>query len=339
MRHAIRIGRLGMLAAGLGIGAALAWTPGVASADSSTGLSPTELADLDQVLRFLFDPTGADMQISISGMDLFPTEGNSATAVAGMGDIAIAVGDGSTAYSGTGLFGLFGGGFGDFVFADGTGSTAEAAVLGSGDFDFVWADGTASNAQVGLGANLDSAIAIGTASHAQVALGAQLDTALADGDSSYADAGIGNNDLAAAFAGSSATAGGGNQDFASAVGGGTASAEGYVTTAMANGANTDAVTNGISDTATVFGTNAESQAEGIGDMASVINTGSAFDSALAGGGAPLTSNLDLAEIFGTGSTAVAGEGGSLDFAAAFGDMLNAMATFDNFVIDILPSLF
>jgi hypothetical protein len=330
---------MGMLAAGLSVGAALACTPGIASADSSTGLSPTELADLDQVLRFLFDPTGADMQISIGGMDLFPTEGNTATAVAASGDIAVAIGNGSTAYSGDGLFGFLGGGIGDVVIADGTDSSAEAAVLGSGNLDFVWADGTASNAQVGLGANLSTAVAEGTGSHAQVALGAQLDAAFADGTGSYADAGIGNNDLAEAFGGSSATAGGGNQDFASAVNGGTASAEGYLTTASANGPGSDAVTSGISDTATVFGSNAEGQAEGIDDVASVINTGSAFDSALAGGGAPLTSNLDFAEILGTGSTAVAGEGGSLDFAAAFGDMLNAMATFDNFVIDILPSLF
>jgi hypothetical protein len=338
MRHPTRIGRLGMLAAGLGIGAALACTPGVALADSSTGLTPTELADLDQLLRFLFDPTGADMQISIGGMDLFPTEGNTATAVASTGDIAIAIGDGSSAYSGDGLFGLLGGGTGDFVLADGTDSSAEAAVLGSGDLDFVVADGTASEAQAGLGANLSSAIADGTGSHAQVAIGAELDAALANGTSSYADAGIGSNDLAEAFAGSSATAGGGNQDFASAVGGGVANAGGFSTTASANGANTDAVTSGISDTASAYGTNAASQADGIDDVASVINTGSAFDEAIAGGGAPLTSNFDLAEIFGTGSTAVAGEGGSLDLAAVFGDMLNAMASFNYFVIDILPSL-
>jgi hypothetical protein len=330
MRHPTRVSRLGMLAAGLGVGAALACTPWVASADSST-----DLTDIDQLLRLLFDPTGADMQVSISGMDLFPTAGNTATAVSGTGDIAIAVGDGSNATSGEGLFGLLGGGIGDFVFADGTDSTAEAAVLGSGDFDVVVAEGTASNAQVGLGANLDSAIAVGTASHAQVAIGAQLDTAFADGDGSNADAGIGNNDLAAAFGASSATAGGGNQDFADAVGGGDADAQGYSTTALASGANTEALTNGISDSATVYGTNAEGQADGIGDIASVVNTGSAFDEAIAGGGAPLTSNLDIAEIFGTGSSALAGEGGSLDFAAVFGDMLNALATVDNFLIAIL----
>jgi hypothetical protein len=49
MKHATRIGRLTGLAVGVGIGAALAAMPGVASAD--------------------------DFQISIDGMDLFPTTG------------------------------------------------------------------------------------------------------------------------------------------------------------------------------------------------------------------------------------------------------------------------
>jgi hypothetical protein len=59
MKHATRIGRLAGLAVGLGIGAALAATPGVASAD--------------------------DFQISIDGMDLLPTAGNTATATSGRG--------------------------------------------------------------------------------------------------------------------------------------------------------------------------------------------------------------------------------------------------------------
>jgi hypothetical protein len=73
---------LGVLAVGLGIGAALASTSGVARAD--------------------------DMQISVDGMDLFPEAGNTATAKSGIGDIAIAYGDHAyaTAWGGTGDFAL-----------------------------------------------------------------------------------------------------------------------------------------------------------------------------------------------------------------------------------------
>jgi len=75
MKQASGIGRLAGLAVGLGIGAALAATPGVASAD-----------DLD-------------FQISIDGYDLLPTAGNEASATTTAGDlgIAIAIGDGASA--------------------------------------------------------------------------------------------------------------------------------------------------------------------------------------------------------------------------------------------------
>jgi hypothetical protein len=129
------LGRLGGLAVGLGIGAALAATPGTASAD--------------------------DMQISIDGMDLFPTAGNTATATSGMGDIAIAIGNGSTADA-------FGG-TGDFALADGTNSDAGAG--GTGPFGAL---GTGSN---------DSAIDIGNNT----------------GTQNGAEAGAGNNDIAIDF--------------------------------------------------------------------------------------------------------------------------------------------
>jgi hypothetical protein len=52
---------------------------------------------------------------------------------------------------------------------------------------------------------------------------------------------------------------------------------------------------------------------------------------------------DLAWIFGTGSTAIAGSdlttAGNFDDAVVFGDMLNAMATGKDFLIELLPSLF
>jgi hypothetical protein len=116
------LARLGMLAVGLGIGAAVASTPGVASAD--------------------------DFQISIDGFDLFPTAGNTATAVSGMGDIAIAFGAGSDATAE--------GGFGDYALADSTGSGGAGAIAGDptagatgNNFDFASATGNGTVADAG----------------------------------------------------------------------------------------------------------------------------------------------------------------------------------------------
>ncbi len=106
MSHPIRCGRMGMLAVGLGIGAALASTPQIASADPAA--DPFSWAD--QVLSGLPVPAAdaaapLDMQISISGMDLFSTVGNTATATSGAGSIAIAIGDGANANASGGIDG------------------------------------------------------------------------------------------------------------------------------------------------------------------------------------------------------------------------------------------
>jgi hypothetical protein len=74
-----------------------------------------------------------------------------------------------------------------------------------------------------------------------------------------------------------------------------------------------------------------------------LNTGSAFDEAVAGGTSTnLLGDNDIATIIGTGSTAFAGSNlttaGNFDLATVFGDMLNAMATGKDFLLDILPSL-
>jgi hypothetical protein len=92
------VARLGMLAVGLGIGVAVASTPGVARAD--------------------------DFQISIDGFDLFSQVGNTASAYSGSGDIAIAYGDGAYASAQ--------GGTGDYALADGSGANAFAGGI-SGD--------------------------------------------------------------------------------------------------------------------------------------------------------------------------------------------------------------
>jgi hypothetical protein len=116
------LARLGVLAVGLGIGAAWAHMP-LASADTSNDWSSA-------VDGFLSGASPAaspmDFQISFNGTDLFSTVGNEASAytVAGQYGLAIAFGDGATAYAE--------GGTGDYALASGTDANAEAGSLASG---------------------------------------------------------------------------------------------------------------------------------------------------------------------------------------------------------------
>lgn len=127
------LGRLGMLAVGLGIGAAVAHAP-VASADSSTDW----LSSIDGLL-FGALPAPAtsvlDLDISVGGYTLLDL-GTGATATSGAGDIAIAFGDGSKATAE--------GGVGDYAAAT-AGAQAVAGDTTAGatgnNFDFARADG------------------------------------------------------------------------------------------------------------------------------------------------------------------------------------------------------
>jgi hypothetical protein len=99
----------GLLAVGL--------ATGVASADSST--DPFSWSD--ELLSGVSVPaqtSALDVQVSIDGMDLFATAGNTATATSDKGDIAIAIGNGAVANA-------FGGA-GNVAFADGADSVAMA---------------------------------------------------------------------------------------------------------------------------------------------------------------------------------------------------------------------
>lgn len=141
------LARFGMLALGLGVAATVGSTPGIASAD------------------------GLDFQISIDGYDLLPTAGNSATAASGMGDIAIAFGNGADAQATTGL--------GSFAFADGTNA---AALAGGGDY----------NTAIDIGNNTTGLIPLGdNSSIGPVALAGagNDDLALIIGNNSEANAG------------------------------------------------------------------------------------------------------------------------------------------------------
>ncbi|WP_424756647.1 hypothetical protein [Mycobacterium sp.] len=167
------IGRVGMLAVGLGIGMALAASPRVASAD--------------------------DMQISIDGFDLFPTAGNTAIAVSGPGDIAIAFGNDSEA--------LAAGGFGDVAIANGGNTSAQAGddipTDTGNNFDFASVTGSGSSlAEAGFGGSFDSASVVGNDSFAHAGFGqpagflTNFDFASVIGDHSIANAQLGSDDIA-----------------------------------------------------------------------------------------------------------------------------------------------
>jgi hypothetical protein len=190
MRNAKAIGRLGLLAVGLGIGAVVAATAGTAAADPVWPLDPNvAAASVDGVTGTLgtaaADPAALpdpDIQVSIFGLDLFPTAGNTATASSDLGDLAIAIGNGSVAQATGGIL--------DTAFADGTSSAAAAA---SGNLDTATALGAGSDAFADDG-SLDSATALGAGDHAS-ALDGSLNSATAVGNS-IAVAGFGSGDVA-----------------------------------------------------------------------------------------------------------------------------------------------
>ena len=132
------IARLGMLAVGLGVGAAMAHSP-VASADSSTDW----VSSIDSLLGGGALPapsSGLDLAISFDGYTL--VQDGSALAVTKSGEYGLAIADGDGAYA------QAVGGTGDYALADGTGAEALAGGL-IGD----------------SGANYDTAIDIGNVTY------------------------------------------------------------------------------------------------------------------------------------------------------------------------------
>lgn len=125
------IARLGILAAGLGIGAAVASTPGIASADP-----------------FSFDPN--DIAISFDGTTLFQ-EGSAAAYSGSAGEFNFAFADGTDAEADAPT------GTGNVAFADGTEAYGDAQ---NGTGNIAEADGTNAVA-IAEGGNSDTAIDIG----------------------------------------------------------------------------------------------------------------------------------------------------------------------------------
>lgn len=162
-----RMGRLSVLTIGLGIGAAVAITPGIASAD---------------VFPPPFDPN--NFAISIDGITLFQV--GTAHATSGLGDFAIADGAGSDA-------GAFGGFF-DFASADGVDSIA---IAGQGDpgetgsFDYASSVGDHSHAYSGLNGNFDSASTFGNGAGSEAGFQGSFDSASATGNDAMTEAGLG----------------------------------------------------------------------------------------------------------------------------------------------------
>jgi hypothetical protein len=138
MNHAKAIGRLSILAVGLGIGIGTAAT---AAAAPTMPVGPVPLVpDLPLPAA---DIPGLDLSISFDGFPLF--QSGAAEAETGTGDFAIAFGNDSVAVAGTGLAGA---GTSDTAMAFGTDSLA---VSGNGNLDTSIASGVSSFAEAGGG--------------------------------------------------------------------------------------------------------------------------------------------------------------------------------------------
>jgi hypothetical protein len=203
MSYAKVIGRLSMMAVGLGIGAVAAM-PGIATADS-TAVDTAAFDPSTLIADALPADSGLNLAISIDGHSLL--QEGSATAYSGMDDIAIAYGSDaiSSANNGTG----------DYSLADGTDAQAYSGI---GNDNSATALGSDSHATVGAG-NGNTGFADGN--DTQVTAGGEpdldTDTVVVAGNDNYASA-IGNNDIALAgadFNGVSATSAG---DIATVIG-------------------------------------------------------------------------------------------------------------------------
>jgi hypothetical protein len=215
--------RLGTIAVGLGIGAAMAHSP-VASADTSTDW----LSAVDTLLGGGALPglvaSPLDYQISFDGYDLFPTTGNLATATTTAGDygLAIAFGDGADAESGGGIgnvaidIGNNTGESDEVIAGDGNGNIAIDIGNNSGESDQIVADEGNSNVVMDIGNNSglsDQMVADEGNSNVAIHLGDY------DGTSNGVDADEGNNNFAEAIGtDNSAFADEGNNNFAEVIG-------------------------------------------------------------------------------------------------------------------------
>ena len=257
------ITRLGMVALGLGLGAAVAHSAGTAAANQSTDW----LSSIDTLLSGGLPAQSSDLNLAISfnGTSLV-SEGSAVanSGDAGNYDLAIAYGDGATAFAN--------GGTGNYALATGP---AASAIAENGNYD----SATALNgvAAAGFG-NHDVALATGDQAGA---LGGDYDSALQWGKDAFALAGYGNGNFSDAMgAGSGNFTGGDFSGHNLAYAGGTTGVWGHddIASVLGNSSNavagSDLLNNGTTaydhDIATVFGED--------NDTANATGAGGQYDS-------------------------------------------------------------
>jgi hypothetical protein len=325
--------RLGTIAVGLGIGAAVAHSP-VASADTSTDwLSAIDTLLAGGAFPALVTPA-LDYQISFDGYDLFPTTGNLATASTAVGSfgLAIAVGDGADASANSGIgnvaidIGNNTGTGGETIADEGNGNVAIDIGDNSGVANGVVADDGNGNFAIDVGNNSgvsDQVFADDGNNNVAIGFGNNSGTS----DAVFAD--DGNNNVAIGFGNNSGTS---DAVFADEGNGNTAIDIGN-NSAVSQGAFAD---DGNGNTAIVMGGNDSAGAyDGDNNFAEAI--GPAGSSATAFGG-----NHDISYIvdpFGsTASTADSGDGGNFDLAAVLLTDGSATAQGSDFLYDIISAL-
>jgi hypothetical protein len=350
------VGRIGILAAGLSIGAALAAMPGTATADPASDW----WSSIDGLLSGASPAVTPEPNLAISfdGYSLIHEGSALANTEAGQYGLAIAYGSNALANAE--------GGNGDFAFADGANAYANAGSLTAGatgnDYDTAVDIGN----NIGGGANqgafagsgsLSGYTDVGTSSHDTAYdignNGGFNDGAFAGSDND----GPGNGDTAYDFGNNSGSndatiAADGNNNYASDSGNNTGSYEGsqaeagnFNSTIVDTNYSTDAYTfsgNGNDNYAYVYGPdNSNAFAEdGNGNIAYIddpYGAAGAPDSALAG----YSGNYDLAEVLFTHGDADASGGNLLyDIISLFGTEATpaAATTGGGFLTDLLGLL-
>jgi trimeric autotransporter adhesin len=348
------VARLGMLAVGLGVVVAVAHSPGVASADSSSDW----LSSIDSLLGGGALPapsSGLDLAISFNGVSLLQDGSANAFTTSGGYDLAIAYGANSHAEAVDGT--------GDTAIASGSSAAANAY---DGTGDYALADGTNAFADSGgaTGANYDSAIDIGnnTNAHDGAYAGSSdlnggtdggtgsYDTAIDIGNNTN-DASLSGNDGAFAGAGGlDGFSGNGNNDTAIDVGNNSGQYDGsFAINGNGNYASESGSTTGSGDGALAgFGNDntavADTSYTANGDRADALSGNDNYASVLGpenstataeGGDSNIAYVLDP---FGsTASQAFSGDGFNSDLAALLFADGNATASGANYLYDILTA--